>query len=306
MHPLVELSETPHAEEMYMLAGWRHWADAGSTSSELPPYLIEHLSARPIGRVRNDGFYMFQIPGMHHYLRPEIKLEDGYRQELRYQRNEVYYTKVGRKGLVIFLGDEPHLNADSYAEAFFDVAQALGVKRIIAFGGVYGPVPFDKERQISCAYSLKRLKDELSRYAVRFSNYEGGVSLGSFLTDRAEKVGMEYISMYAFVPMYDLSQLSPRLQGISIEQDYKAWYDIMRRVDHMLGLGLDLSDLARQSDLVTETMSQKLDELEDKVPQLNIREHLDKLAEDFVETPFMPLDDIWSRELDDLFKDLDV
>jgi proteasome assembly chaperone (PAC2) family protein len=305
MHPLVELQDIPKADEMYMLAGWRHWADAGSTSSELPPYLIDQLNARQIGRIRNDGFYLFQIPGMHHYLRPEIKLEDGYRQELRYQRNEVYYTTVGRKGLVLFLGDEPHLNAETYAEAFFDVAQALKVKRVVGLGGVYGPVPFDKERQISCSYSLKRMKDELSRYAVRFSNYEGGVSLGSFFTDRAEQVGMEYVSLYAFVPMYDLSDLSPRLQGLSIERDYKSWYDVMRRVDHMFNLGLDLSDLARQSDIVTETMMTKLDELEQKMPQLDIRGHLAKLAEDFVETPFMPLDDIWSRELDDLFKDLD-
>src|SRR6476620_1578478 len=134
MHPLVELQEIPVADEMYMLAGWRHWADAGSTSSELPPYLIDQLNARQIGRIRNDGFYLFQIPGMHHYLRPEIKLEDGYRKELRYQRNEVYYTTVGRKGLVIFLGDEPHLNAETYAEAFFDVAEALNVKRVIGLG----------------------------------------------------------------------------------------------------------------------------------------------------------------------------
>ena len=70
----------------------------------------------------------------------------------------------------------------------------------------------------------------------------------------------------------------------------------------MFGLRLDLSDLQRQSDELTASMTAEIDELEKKVPQLSIREYLDKLAEEFAEMPFMPLD-VWDRELGDLFKD---
>ena len=303
MNPLIELSEKPVADEIYMIAGWRQWADAGEVSSSLPRYLIDLTNAKKIGRIKSDGFYIFQVPGMHHFLRPEIKLEDGYRQELRYHRNDIYYVGDKRKGLVIFLGDEPHLNGEGYAETFFDVAKELKVKRIVALGGVYGPVPYDKERNISSSYSHRRMKDELSRYAVRFSNYEGGVSLGSFLTDRAEHVDIEYFTLYAFVPMYDLSQLSQRLQGIGVEEDYKAWYDISRRIDHIFGLNLDLSDLAKKSDDLMVSFSAKIDELEEKSSKHQVRAYIDRLTEDFVELPFSPLDDVWSRELGDLFKD---
>ncbi len=306
MEPLLELTETPVADEMYLLAGWRQWADAGSVSSELPQYLIDRLGARKIGRIRDDGFYLFQIPGTHHFLRPEIKLEDGYRKELRLNRNDLYYWGNERKGLVIFQGDEPHLRAERYAEAFFDAAQTLGVRRVVGLGGVYGPSPYDKGRHISCTYSLKQMKDELSRYAVLFSNYEGGVSLGSYLTDRAEQVGMEYVSMYAFVPMYDLSDLNPRLQGITVEEDYRAWYDILQRVDYMLGLGLDLSDLERQSEELTRSITLKFEELQRKMPKVDFDDYLHKVNENFVEMPFVPLDDVWGRELGDILKDLDV
>src|SRR5690606_5346996 len=61
----VEIWEKPAAPEVYMLAGWRQWADAGSVSSGLPQYLIQQTGARKIGQIRPDGFYLFQIPGTH-------------------------------------------------------------------------------------------------------------------------------------------------------------------------------------------------------------------------------------------------
>lgn len=305
MDDLLELTEIPVAKEVYMIAGWRQWADAGATSSALPQYLIDHLGARKIGRIKSGGFYLYQLPMTNHFLRPEVKFEEGYRKELRQPRNELYYAGDERKGLVIFMGDEPHLGAERYAEAFFNAAQALNVKRIVGLGGVYGGVPYDKDRQVSCSYSLPRMKEELSGYAVRFSNYEGGVSMGSYLTDRAEQVDMEYFTLYAFVPMYDFSQLVPRMQGISIDNDYKAWYDIMRRLNHMWGMDVDLAELSQQSDELLESMNAKIDELEQKTPQVPVRGFLDKISEGFTEQSFMPLDDVWNRELGDIFRDME-
>ncbi|MCB0226583.1 MAG: hypothetical protein KDI02_23015, partial [Anaerolineae bacterium] len=80
MNDRVDLRTIPHPEELYMIAGWHQWADAGAISSGLPQYIINHLEATKIGEIKPDGFYLFQIPGTHHLLRPEIKLEQGYRQ----------------------------------------------------------------------------------------------------------------------------------------------------------------------------------------------------------------------------------
>ncbi|MBI1801138.1 MAG: PAC2 family protein, partial [Chloroflexi bacterium] len=283
MDELVELSERPAADEIYMLAGWRQWADAGATSSALPQYLIDQTGAKKIGQIKSDPFYLFQFPGTHHLLRPEIKMEEGYPREVRSHRNEFFYTGDSRKGLVIFTGDEPHLGIERYADALFDAAQALKVRRVAAVGGVYASVPYDKDRHVSCTYSLRRMKGELSEYAVRFSNYEGGVSIGSYLAKRAELRGLEYFAFYAFVPMYDFSQLSPMLQGVSIEQDYKAWHDIMQRLNHMFDLRLDLPDLEQQSEQLTASMEAKIKEIQKKMPQLQVSEYLRKLTENFTE-----------------------
>ncbi|MEW5718805.1 MAG: PAC2 family protein, partial [Chloroflexota bacterium] len=162
MDELIELVEKPVVRDACLIAGWRQWADAGATSSELPKYLIEQLRARKIGALKSDPFYVFQVPGTHALFRPEVKLEEGYPAELRVKQNEIYFAENNDKPILIFLGDEPQLNAERYADAFFQIAQAFDVRRIVTLGGVYGPVPHDKDRDISCTYSLRKMKDELA------------------------------------------------------------------------------------------------------------------------------------------------
>jgi len=190
MDDLLRLFEKPETEELYMIAGWRQWADAGAVSSALPGYLVEQTDARKIGEIRSESFYLFQIPGTQQFLRPEIKLEAGYRKELHPKKNEIFYAGDAQRGLVIFLGDEPHLYVERYAEAFFDIATELRVRRVATVGGIYATVPYDKDRDISCNYSLPGMKEELTEYALKFSDYEGGVSIGSYLLDHAERLGI--------------------------------------------------------------------------------------------------------------------
>jgi proteasome assembly chaperone (PAC2) family protein len=301
----VTLEERPTAAEIYLIAGWQQWADAGSVSSGLPQYLIKHTQARKIGEFTGGDFYLFQIPGTHHLLRPEVHFEEGYSQEIKPRRNEFYYAELGEKGLLIFTGDEPHMNIDRYADSLFAVMQALKVRRGAVVGGVYGAMPYDKDREISCSYSLRRMKSELDHYAVRFSNYQGGATIGSYLVDRAKSAEVELFTFNAFVPAYDFTPASASIQGVRIEHDYRAWFEIMRRFNHMFGLGVDLSDLDRQADELVASIDSKIEELERTLPQVNVRNYLEKLASNFTERPFMPLDDVWERELGDLFGDLE-
>jgi predicted ATP-grasp superfamily ATP-dependent carboligase len=303
MNNLLQLSELPTPDKMYMIGGWRQWADAGAVSSGLPAYLIEHLKARKIGEIKADDCYLFQVPGTHHFLRPEIDLKAGYRQSLESRRNEIFYVDVDGTGLVIFLGDEPHLAAERYTDAFLDAVEALGVRRVVVLGGVYGAMPYDKHREVSCVYSLPDMYDELSQYAVRFSDYQGGATIGTLIVDRAEGREAEVIDFYVFVPAYDFSHLADDAPGLSIENDYKAWFDIMRRVNHMFDLNIDLADLEQHGDAVIASMDERIRELDEQMPDLELRSYLEQLTDDFIEAPFIPLGDVWERELGDLFDD---
>ena len=305
MDDRVHLWETPAANEKVMIAGWHQWADAGSISSGLPAYLIQKLETRKIGEISRDRFFLFQMPGAHHLLRPEVHTKEGVVQEMRVIKSELHYAEFGEKGLVIFLGEEPHVNEEEYAEAFLDVAEALGVGRIMAVGGVYGAMPFNKDRDISCVFSMEEMRKEMEEYAVRFSNYEGGTTIGSYLAYHAGQRNVEYICFHGFVPAYDFGQVMLPAQSVRIEDDVKAWYDILRRADFMFHLGFDLSELRIQSDELMTSMEEQMEELARQAPQLDVHAYMQKLEEEFTENPFMPLDDVWERELGDLLDDLE-
>jgi hypothetical protein len=93
---------------------------------------------------------------------------------------------------------------------------------------------------------------------------------------------------------------------VRIEDDVKAWYDIMRRADFMFHLGMDLSELRIQSDELISSMEEQMEELARQAPQLEVHAYLQKLDEEFTENTFMPLDDVWERELGDLLDDLEA
>lgn len=305
MSDVVELWEQPESKRMDMLVGWRQWADAGSTSSGLPHYLVHQTNARKIGQMGPDGFYLFQIPGTHDLVRPVVKFDDGYPVSLDTHRNEFYYTGDSQHGVVIFLGDEPHMDIERYTASLLDAAKTLKVQRIVCFGGVYGELPYNKERMISCSYSLPRLKEELDGLALNFSDYHGGASIGSYICRRAGEREMEFVGMYAFVPTYDFSSLAQAGNTIRIENDFMAWLGIMRRVNFMLKTGFDLADLERKSERLIQVVNSKVDELDSVAPQLGVREYLERLSESFTEMIFDPLDDVWEQELRRLLDDED-
>jgi len=297
MSDVVDIWERPEAKEIYMIAGWRQWADAGSISSGLPKYLVQRTGARQIGMIRSNGFYLFQIPGTHDLVRPVVRFESGYPASLEERRNELFYAGDESRGVVYFLGDEPHLDIDRYVTAFLDVAQSLGVKRIVGLGGVYGELPYDKERTVSCIYSLTEMKPEIENLAVNLSDYHGGSSIGSYLCRRAGEQGREFVGFYAFVPTYDFSKVAQMGNTIRIENDFMAWLSVMRRINYMLRTDFDLSDLEEKSDHLIEVVDSKLDEIDRKAPQLGVRDYMARLSEEFDEVLFDPLDDVWEEEL---------
>jgi proteasome assembly chaperone (PAC2) family protein len=300
-----EIWQKPPAEDVVMLTGFRQWADAGAVSSGLPQYLVHVSGAQPIGRIKPDGFYLFQVPGTHDLMRPIVKFSEGYPVALETQHNDFYYTGDSQHGVVIFMGDEPHLDVERYVNTLLDAARALNVKRIVSFGGVYGELPYDKERMISATYSLPSMKDDLQSLAVIYSDYQGGASIDSVVTRRAGEQGMPCLGLYAFVPAYDFSMVSQTNNSIRIENDYGAWLALLRRVNFYLHLNFDLVDLESKSRHLVEVVNAKLTALDEAAPQLGVLEYVNKLSRDYHEVLFNPLDPLWDEELKKLLDKLD-
>ena len=297
MSELFNIWEKPKAEQIYMLAGWRQWADGGQVSSGLPQFLIEETGARKIGELSPDGYYLFQLPGAQQFLRPIVRHNDGVSESLQTMKNEFYYTERDGKGIVIFLGDEPHLDAERYSRAFLEAAKELDVQQIVQFGGVFAQVPFDKQRHIHGILSLPQLRNLLDKTVVEPSNYQGPSSIGSFISKRAGDQGVEVIGLYAFCPIFQFGGMEDNNKSIFIEKDYFAWINVMERVNHLLGVNFDLTVLEDLSeDLITQ-INDRVIELDNKYPELRLADFFARLRANFEEQPFTSLDDIWEDSL---------
>lgn len=300
--PLI-LNEHPQAKEMYMIVGWRQWADAGSISSKLPEYLVQRTNARRIGSIKPDGFYLFQIPGTHDLVRPTIEFEDGFPKSLEKHRNEFYYADDDQRGIVYFLGDEPHLDIDRYINTILEAAKTLNVKRIISLGGVYAELPYEQDRPVSGSYSLHGMRPEMEALSMDLTNYHGGASIGSYLCRRASEENLEYAGFYAFVPSLDFSQFTQLGNMVRIENDFKAWLNVMRRVNHMLKTTIDLSDLESKTAELDSAIAEKIEELHRRAPDAGIMAYMQTLSEAHEEQVFDPLDTVWEDELRRLLDD---
>ena len=120
-----------------------------------------------------------------------------------------------------------------------------------------------------------------------------GPALARTFCRRAGDRNHEYVSFYGFAPTYDLSNFGQASNAIRIENDYMAWLGIMRRINFMLKTEFELTDLKAKSKRLIETVEAKIDEIDNVAPQLGIRDYLARLAEDFEEKIFDPLDDMW-------------
>ncbi len=282
----------------YMIAGFTQWANAGNVSSGIPEYLIEKLGARKLGRIKKGNFYLFQLPGSHFMFRPPVRYVEGFEESYQEEPiNDFHYAEIGDKGLVIFIGTEPNQHEDIYINTLLDGAKELGVKRIIVPEGVGGEVPFDKERLVSCTYSLEQLKEELKSYALTFSNYDRNATIGMVIDHYSKKRGLESVRMSARTPSYEIP--------LALSADKRAIYDILRRIRYMFGIKLDLSDLEKETKQQNSDFKDALKRLYIGNPELEtqITTYLEQVEEGFKGLSFEEptnIPDVFLKEFKDL------
>ncbi len=302
------LEEKPPAR--CLIAGWRRqWSDGGGISGGLVRYLIAKLGARKIGELGpgvSNICYPFQVAGTHDTFRPRAAFQEGLPAKAMHREN--YFYDAGN-GLILFRGEEPWLRIDAFGEAFFQAIRELGIKQTVAVEGVNGPVPPDMERRITCVYSKPDMKEELERYGVQFSSYgsEGrrGPTIAMALVTMAhyDYPDIEIFRLGAMAPMFPFVTTSN--QQIGISEDHRSFYDIMRRLNDMFKLEVDLSELREQGQAEARLLQERLDQISASNP--DARQLIESARADYSFTPYVvpvDLDPALDKTLDDILRNM--
>ncbi len=300
------LNEKPPAN--YLIAGWRRqWSNGGRISSRLPRYLIEKLGAKKIGEFGVEVSrlcYPFQVAGTHDVYRPAAAFSDGLPSSAMHRENEFFDAG---DGLIIFLGEEPWQRIDVYADGFFQAIKALGIKQTVAVEGVNGPAPPDLERRITCTYSRPEMKNTLERYGVQFSSYGSdgrrGPTIGMALVSMAhfDHPDVEMFRFGAMAPMYPF--VAGANQQLNIPTDRKSFYDIMRRLNAIFNLNVDLAELKTLGDAESQELSATLEKI--STSSAEAKQIIEQVRSEYSYTPFVEpvdLDPALDQTLEDILR----
>ena len=273
------ITEKPNLRRPYMVLGISGWVDGGQAATGSIEYLVNKLGARRFAEIPISRFHIFQVPGQLS-LRPYIKIEDGILTEHRFPENQFFYrvNPDADNDVILFLGTEPNLNWEEYADSILGIAEDFGVVRIYLLGGVLDRTPHTREPGVSCAFSSSELKEEMRKYSVQFTNYEGPSRFGSTLLYICQQEKMPMVTITARVTYY------PEF-NIVIPRNPKAIKAVVRRLNTLLRLELDVSDLDKESEVFEEKLGFMMSQ------NAEFKAYVEELEKDFVEVKYEePLD----------------
>lgn len=167
------------------------------------------------------------------YLPPQVVIQnDG---TVKLVNNELYYWKGKKSDLILLIGDFQGITPDSQyrlSEKTIEVAQKYGLKRIITLGGL-GTGDIVKTPKVFGAATTKEQVEELKKYGVIFRG--GGAIFGA----AGLLVGL---GMLRGVPA---ACLMGETHGQII--DAKAADAVLKVLNHVLGIDMDMTELARKA-----------------------------------------------------------
>ena len=263
-------------EQPRLVVGFSGWMDGGDVSTGTIRVLVQKLGAQRFAEILPEGFYIYNFPGgmeVTSLFRPHCRIQEGLVRRFELPENRFY--AVPGSDLILFLGKEPNLAWEDYADCVFELCERTNVKSVYFIGSVSGLVPHTRDPHLFCSVSDEELKPVFEEYGIRFSDYEGPASIVTYLTAEARERGIEMVNLVATVPAY--------VQG----NNPKCIDAVVRRLAGILQLDVHLDDLRTAAD----DFERKLTEVVNEEPEL--AESVVKLEQDYD-------NDIFNHEMLDL------
>ena len=240
MKPLTEdlsITQRVQLENATLLVALTGWMDGGLVSTGTVQRFMSGRETVEVARIEAEPFYIYNFPGSMEIaalFRPEVKYDEGLIDgEMKLPTN--IFQADPKANLAFFLGREPNLRWQTFADCVFDAAERMNVKQIIFVGSFGGTTPHTREPRMFGSVSHAHLRHRLTDHGMRMSNYEGPSSFATLLLAQAPAHDIEMLSIVAEIPGY-LEGINPR----SIEA-------VARRLAGLLNLPVDLEELRKAS-----------------------------------------------------------
>jgi proteasome assembly chaperone (PAC2) family protein len=269
----------PTLRNPYIICGLNGWVNGGDVSVGGVNYFIRQFNGVKFAEMLTSRYHIYQIPGVDS-LRPIFRMQDGLIVESHLPENQFYYATnpALEHDLILFHGTEPSLNWEEYTDTVVSLACDFKASRLYAFCGIMDRTPYTREPMISCTCTDAKVKEEMEKYNVTFSNREGPATFNQMLLYACKKKGLEGVNLTVRIPYY------PEF-NVVIGYSPKSMKAVLVRLKHLMHLDMNFDEL---NDAIKEVEG-KLDFVRQQNPQFNT--YIEELEKDYVEMPYQePLD----------------
>lgn len=198
---------TPDLRDPFLIVGFHGWSNAGSVSSDTLQYLIDYLAPDLVATLGEEHFVNHAVD------RPVAHVEDGLICAMDPMQTEVLFwsNPDADRDVALILGKEPHFHWMAYTNAILEIMKKLSVTRLYTVGGVQDSVSHTAPPVVSVVASSASAVAEACGLSsgMQPANYQGPVSIHSFLIRLAGQNGIEAVSLWGHVPAY--LQRSPKV-----------------------------------------------------------------------------------------------
>jgi len=224
-----------------LVVAFEGWNDAGEAATGAAKLLVERLGLVEIAAVDPELYFDYQ------FTRPTVVAGDDGVRRLEWPGAAVLgpsgegdldepVTGPGASGLHVLMGAEPARSWKAFAAELIDAALAADIDGMVMLGAMLADAPHTRPLTVFASSENPEVREALG---VERSTYEGPVGILSVLADRAERLGIPTVSLWASVPHYVHNAPSPKavlallgkleeLTGLSIprgtlETEAQAW-----------------------------------------------------------------------------------
>lgn len=257
----VEFHREPPTNLTTMVVAFGGWIDAGEAATGAVRHLVRHLSAPRLASIDPEEFFVFTQE------RPDVRITADGPRAIRWPRSEFFTWQPsdGGAGLLLFCGMEPHQRWRTYTQAFLDVAEQCGVKRIISLGTLLAGLPHTRPPLVTGRSTDPEWQALLEEWEIyRRPSYQGPTGISTVVLDAATQRGMPYLAFMGQAPNY--------LQGMENPAVIQV---LLSYVTRLLDLGLDIS----QFDEAVKAFRAKCDQAVGQDP--SVQEHVRELEQEY-------------------------
>jgi proteasome assembly chaperone (PAC2) family protein len=163
-----------------------------------------------------------------------VRYDQGIVKELDLPQNLFHHDESEK--LIFFLGREPNLRWQEFADCIFAFARQAGIERIYFMGSFGGAVPHTRQPRMFASVSHAGLRPLMRKHGFDFTDYHGPSSFATTLLSQCPEHDIEMMNLVCEIPGYLQGANPPSIEAVT------------RKLAHLLNLQVDLDALRRASD----------------------------------------------------------